>query len=45
MLEAGFYLPPSPYEAAFLSLAHGEAEIDATLAAAEGAFAAAARVH
>jgi glutamate-1-semialdehyde 2,1-aminomutase len=45
MLEAGFYLPPSPYEAAFVSLAHGEAEIDATLAAAEGAFAAAARVR
>ncbi len=36
MLERGFYLPPSQFEAAFLSLAHGEAEIDgATDAAAE----------
>jgi glutamate-1-semialdehyde 2,1-aminomutase len=35
MLEEGFYLPPSPFEAAFLSLAHTEAEIDATVAAAK----------
>ena len=35
MLERGVYLPPAQFEAAFVSLAHGEAEIDATLAAAE----------
>jgi len=36
MLERGFYLPPSQFEAAFLSLAHSEADIDeATAAAAE----------
>ncbi len=45
MLEAGVYLAPSPYEAGFVSLAHGEAEVDATLAAAEGAFARAAGVR
>ena len=45
MLEAGVYLAPSPYEAGFVSLAHGEAEIDATLAAAEGALARAAGVR
>lgn len=27
MLERGVYLPPSPFEAAFVSLAHGRAEI------------------
>lgn len=37
MLERGIYLPPSQFEAAFISLAHGEAEIDATIAAAEHA--------
>ncbi len=40
MLENGVYLPPSPFEACFLSAAHGEAEIAATLGAAERAFAA-----
>ncbi|WP_456426872.1 glutamate-1-semialdehyde 2,1-aminomutase [Rhodocaloribacter sp.] len=40
MLENGVYLPPSPFEACFLSTAHGEAEIAATLEAAERAFAA-----
>jgi glutamate-1-semialdehyde 2,1-aminomutase len=39
MLERGIYLPASPYEAWFPSLAHGEAEIEATLAAAGEAFA------
>jgi glutamate-1-semialdehyde 2,1-aminomutase len=39
MLENGVYLPPSPFEACFLSAAHGEAEIAATLEAAERAFA------
>ena len=40
MLEAGVYLAPSPYEAGFLSDSHGEAEIDATLAAARRVLAA-----
>ncbi|HEU4517730.1 MAG TPA: glutamate-1-semialdehyde 2,1-aminomutase [Steroidobacteraceae bacterium] len=39
MLEAGIYLAPSPYEAGFVSAAHGAAEIDATIAAARRAFA------
>jgi glutamate-1-semialdehyde 2,1-aminomutase len=39
MLEAGVYLAPSAYEAGFVSAAHGEAEIEATLAAAREAFA------
>ncbi len=43
MLENGVYLPPSPFEACFLSTAHGDDEIAATLAAAERAFAALAR--
>jgi glutamate-1-semialdehyde 2,1-aminomutase len=34
MLERGIYLPPSQFEAMFLSLAHTEADIDATIAAA-----------
>jgi len=34
MLERGIYLPPSAFEAAFLSLAHGEADIEATIRAA-----------
>jgi glutamate-1-semialdehyde 2,1-aminomutase len=34
MLERGIYLPPSQFEAAFISLAHGEAEIEATVHAA-----------
>ncbi len=34
MLERGIYLPPSQFEAAFISLAHSEADIDATIAAA-----------
>jgi len=39
LLERGVYLAPSQFEAGFLSGAHGEAEIDATLAAAREAFA------
>ena len=39
MLERGVYLAPSQFEAAFLSTAHGDAEIDATVAAAHDAFA------
>ncbi len=34
MLERGIYLAPSQFEAGFTSLAHTEADIDATLAAA-----------
>ena len=40
MLEAGVYLAPSAYEAGFISAAHGDAEIAATLAAARRTFAA-----
>jgi glutamate-1-semialdehyde 2,1-aminomutase len=39
MLAAGVLLPPSPFETAFLSAAHGEAEIEHTVAAARAAFA------
>ena len=38
MLERGVYLPPAQFEAAFVSLAHSEADIDATVAAAAEAF-------
>jgi glutamate-1-semialdehyde 2,1-aminomutase len=38
MLEQGVYLAPSPYEAAFVTTAHGEAELDETLEAARRAF-------
>jgi glutamate-1-semialdehyde 2,1-aminomutase len=37
MLDAGVYLPPSPYEACFVSLAHRPADLAATLEAARGA--------
>ena len=37
MLERGVYLAPSPFEAGFLSTAHGEREIGATLEAAQQA--------
>src|SRR5262249_41353246 len=40
MLDRGVYLPPSQFEAAFVSLAHTEAEIDATVAAARESLAA-----
>jgi glutamate-1-semialdehyde 2,1-aminomutase len=39
MLERGVYLAPSAYEAGFVSIAHGAADIDATVAAARAAFA------
>jgi glutamate-1-semialdehyde 2,1-aminomutase len=39
MLDRGVYLAPSAFEAGFVSAAHGEAEIEATLAAAAEAFA------
>jgi glutamate-1-semialdehyde 2,1-aminomutase len=38
MLDAGVWLPPSQFEAAFLSAAHGEEEIEATISAAREAF-------
>jgi glutamate-1-semialdehyde 2,1-aminomutase len=34
MLSRGVYLAPSQFEAGFVSLAHSEADIDATIAAA-----------
>ena len=39
MLAEGVYLAPSAYEAGFLSLAHSEQDLAATIAAAERAFA------
>jgi len=42
MLARGVYLPPSQFEAWFVSLAHGEAAIEATLRAAREALAAVA---
>ena len=38
MLEQGIWLPPSQFEAAFLSTAHGETEVAATIVAARVAF-------
>ena len=40
MLDAGIYLAPSAFEAGFVSAAHTREDLDATLAAAAGAFAA-----
>ncbi len=40
MLEAGVYMAPSQFEAGFMSLAHTDALIEETIAAAEKAFAA-----
>lgn len=40
MLKEGIYLAPSAYEAGFLSLAHSEADLTATIAAARRSFAA-----
>ena len=37
MLERGVMLPPSQFETWFVSAAHGEAEIDATVQAARDA--------
>jgi glutamate-1-semialdehyde 2,1-aminomutase len=37
MLERGVYLPPSQFEAAFISLAHGDGDIETTLTAADQA--------
>jgi glutamate-1-semialdehyde 2,1-aminomutase len=38
MLEKGFYFAPSQFEAGFMSAAHSEKQIDATLEAARGVF-------
>jgi glutamate-1-semialdehyde 2,1-aminomutase len=40
MLDSGVYLPPSQYEAAFLSATHTEQDVQQTIAAAKQAFAA-----
>ena len=39
MLERGIYLAPSAYEAGFVSAAHGQREVELTIAAAREAFA------
>ncbi|GEM90188.1 glutamate-1-semialdehyde 2,1-aminomutase [Oceanithermus desulfurans] len=39
LLEGGVYWPPSAYEAAFVSAAHGDEDLERTLAAARRAFA------
>jgi glutamate-1-semialdehyde 2,1-aminomutase len=41
MLERGFYLPPAQFEAAFLSLAHADDDVDAFVRAASDALSAA----
>jgi glutamate-1-semialdehyde 2,1-aminomutase len=38
LLERGVYLPPAQFEAAFVSLAHTDADVDRTIAAAGEAF-------
>lgn len=38
MLERGIYLAPSAYEAGFMSTAHTEEDIEATIAAAREVF-------
>lgn len=43
MLKEGVYLAPSAYEAGFISGAHGDAEIEQTIKAAQKAFAALAQ--
>jgi glutamate-1-semialdehyde 2,1-aminomutase len=40
MLRRGIFLPPSQYEALFVSAAHSDSEIDATIVAARESFAA-----
>jgi glutamate-1-semialdehyde 2,1-aminomutase len=42
LLDRGVHLPPSPYEALFVSTAHGEVEITQTLEAFDRACAEAA---
>lgn len=38
MMESGIWLPPSQFEAAFVSMMHGQTEVDLILAAARRAF-------
>ncbi|MDD5175892.1 MAG: glutamate-1-semialdehyde 2,1-aminomutase [Sterolibacterium sp.] len=38
LLDAGYYLAPSAFEAGFVSAAHGDADIDATVTAAQAIF-------
>ena len=38
MLEEGIFFAPSPFEAAFITLAHGEEELGRTLGACEKVF-------
>ncbi len=45
MLEAGIYLPPSQFETWFVSLAHSDGDIRATIDAAADAFKAAAHAN
>jgi glutamate-1-semialdehyde 2,1-aminomutase len=40
MLDQGIYMAPSPYETGFISVAHGDDEIDVTLVAMENALSA-----
>jgi glutamate-1-semialdehyde 2,1-aminomutase len=42
MLEEGIYLPPSAFETIFLSTAHTQADVDATVKASRKAFTACA---
>jgi glutamate-1-semialdehyde 2,1-aminomutase len=44
MLDSGIYLPPSQFEAIFVSAAHSDADIQATIAAAGAALKQAARL-
>jgi glutamate-1-semialdehyde 2,1-aminomutase len=45
LLENGVYFPPSQFEAAFLSTAHSEADLELTLRAARAGFAAASKIE
>ena len=45
MLEQGVYLAPSQFEAAFMSAAHSEADIETTIQAGEAAFGAVKRYY
>ena len=38
MLNEGVYLAPSPFEAGFTSITHGDAELSKSVSAAERAF-------
>ncbi len=45
LLENGVYFPPSQFEAAFISTAHSEADLELTLRAAKAGFAAASKIE